>query len=103
MLDTRGLGIEYSRDELSGFEKLSDLFFNDKHEIYAELLHDNEGRTIYFREWFTANNSEGCFNFCVVNSIDELKIELKKDVDHGDLAPGMVNKILEQLKTIFEN
>ena len=103
MLDTKGLGIEYSRDQLAEFAKIADIFFNDKREIYAELLCDADGRKVYFREWFTARGGEDAFNFCVINSANELKIELKKDVDHGDLAPGMVNKICEQLQNVWGN
>ncbi|MCQ2532242.1 MAG: hypothetical protein MJ093_06015 [Saccharofermentans sp.] len=103
MLDTRGSGIEYTREQLADFEKVSDLFINDKREIYAELLRDGEGRTVYFREWFTSNGGEDNFNFGVINSLDELKIELKKDVDHGDLAPGLVNKICTKLQNVWGN
>lgn len=103
MLDTRGSGIEYTREQLAEFTKIGDLFINDKREIYAELLRDSSGRTIYFREWFTSRGGEDSFNFAVINSQDELKIELKKDVDHGDLAPGLVNKILAQSQNVWEN
>lgn len=102
MLDTRGSGIEYSKKQLAEFEKVSDLFINDKREIYAELLRDNEGRTVYFREWFTSNSGDDNFNFGIVKSLDELKVELKKDVDHGDLAPGLVNKICTSLQNIWD-
>ena len=34
------------------------------------------------------------YNFAIITSVDELKSELKKDVDHGDLAPGRVNAIV---------
>ena len=39
--------------------------------------------------------------FNKTNSIDELKVELKKDVDHGDLAPGKVNRICDELEEII--
>ena len=100
MKDTRGSGIEYSREQISEFEKLADLFTNDKREIYAELLCDSEGRIVYFREWLTSHGAEDSYNFCIINSIDELKVELKKDVDHGDLAPGLVGKICDKVSGI---
>ena len=103
MVDTRGSGIEYSREQIADFEKVSDLFINDKREIYAELLRDDEGHTIYFREWFTSNGGDDNFNFAVISTQDELKVELKKDVDHGDLAPGLVNKICAAMQNVWDN
>ena len=101
MLDTRGSGIEYTREQLSEFNKIADLFTNDNRFIYAELLVDNKGRKIILREWFSSNNSDNSFNFCVINSIDELKVELKKDADHGDLPHGRINKICEENRHLF--
>lgn len=100
MLDTRGSGIKYTREELSEFKKVADLFFNDHREIYAELLIDKNNQNVYFREW-SSKNGDG-FNFCIISSMSELKEELKKDVDHGDLAPGRVNKICDDLKDFFK-
>lgn len=95
MLDTGGLGIEYSREQIDEFEKLTDLFFNENREIYAELLLDSSGRKIYFREWLSG------FNFHICDSLDELKIELKKDADHGDLPPGRIKKICDEVSNLF--
>ena len=103
MVDTRGSGIEYSREQIADFEKVGDLFINDKREIYAELLRDDEGRTLYFREWFTSNGSDDNFNFAIISTLNELKVELKKDVDHGDLAPGLVNKICTTIQNVWDN
>ena len=104
MLDTRGSGIEYTRDELSEFTKIADLFTNDRRCIYAELLSDTASRKVYFREWLGNDGAAGdnC-NFAIINSMDELKVELKKDVDHGDLAPGKVNKICDEIREVWED
>lgn len=103
MLDTRGSGQEYSRMELSKLEKISDLYTNDKRCIYAELLRGCDGGIVCFREWLTNHGGGDSYNFCVINSMVELKEELKKDVDHGDLAAGMVDKICKEIaaKGIF--
>lgn len=97
MLDLSGSGIEYERQDIEKFTKVLDLFTNDNRFIYAELLRDNEGNLIYFREWFSSNDSNSS-NFRIIKSLDELKIELKKDIDHGDLAPGKLSKILDEAK-----
>jgi len=99
MLDARGLGIEYSAEELSKCKKVADLFTNDNRLIYAELLCDELGRKIYLREWLTGSDPDNSFNFCIINSIEELKSELKKDADHGDLPHGRINKICEDIKS----
>ena len=101
MLDTRGSGQEYSRMELSKLEKISDLYTNDKRCIYAELLRSSDGRKVYFREWETSHGSGNSYNFCIINSAIELKEELKKDVDHGDIAPGMIDKICKEVEAVW--
>lgn len=103
MFDTRGLGIEYSRAQLEEFEKVADLFLNENREIYAELRRDSDNRIVYFREWLSNHGIGDSYNFCIINSLDELKVELKKDVDHGDLAPGKVLKICNDTSYIWEN
>lgn len=97
MLDTRGSGTEYSRSELSKFNKICDLYTNDNRCIYAELLCDELGNKIYFREWLTSNSIGDSYNFCIINTLNELKEELKKDVDHGDLPIAKSNKIYAEL------
>lgn len=97
MRDTRGSGLEYTRDQIAAFTKIADLYINDKRCIYAELLRDADGRSIYLREWLASSGSGDSWNFCIVNSVDELRIELKKDADHGDLHPGLINKICEEI------
>lgn len=99
MLDTRESGIDYSKEQLEKLPKISDLFINENREIYAELLRDENHNTIYFREWFTNTGSN--YNFAIISSSDELKQELKKDVDHGDLAPGRVSKIISDNQSVF--
>lgn len=93
MLDTRGLGIDYTRKQLSEFKKIRDIFFNDSRYIYAELLIDDEARKVYFREWLASNNPDASYNFCIINSLQELKEELNKDVSHGDLSPIKAREI----------
>lgn len=97
MLDTRGSGLEYTRDQIADFNKIADLYTNDKRCIYAELLCDNDGRKVYLREWLSSHGMGDSWNFCIISTVDELRQELKKDADHGDLAPGIINKICEQL------
>ncbi len=100
MLDTRGSGKEYTRQELSSFTKVADLYTNDNRCIYAELLSDGSGHKIYIREWLASRGDS--WSFCIVNSLDELKVELKKDSDHGDLPPGKINGICESVRGVFE-
>ena len=97
MIDTRGSGIEYSRSELAKFNKITDLYTNDNRCIYAELLGDNNGNKIYFREWLASHGNGDSYNFAIINSLIELKEELKKDVDHGDLPIAKSNKIYDEL------
>lgn len=98
MLDARGSGIEYTREQLAGFTKIADLYTNDNRCIYAELLCADDGKKVYLREWLASHGAGDSYNFSIVNSIDELKEELKKDVDHGDLAPGKIGGILNAIK-----
>lgn len=91
MVDTKGSGIEFSRGELDSLEKVCDLFTNESRCIYAELRRSPAGM-VYLREWMTSRDV--AYNFAIITSVDELKSELKKDVDHGDLAPGRVNAIV---------
>lgn len=97
MLDTRGSGTEYSRLQLSEMEKITDLYTNDNRCIYAELLRDPQGNKIYFREWLASHGAGDSCNFCIINSLAELKEELKKDVDHGDLPIAKSNKIYDEI------
>ena len=105
MLDTRGSGKEYSRSQINRLTKLADLYTNDSRGIYAELLCDSSndgtggpgGQKVYFREWLTSHGTGDSCSFAIINSMAELKEELKKDVDHGDLAPGKLSKICDQM------
>lgn len=97
MLDTRESGIEFSREQIDGFTKIHDLYTNENRCIYAELLRSEDGLIVYLREWFVSHGSGSSFNFCVINSIDELRVELKKDADHGDIAPGKIDRICKEI------
>lgn len=97
MLDTRGSGTKYSREQISGFIKVRDIFTNDRRCIYAELLCTKDGQKVYFREWLSSNDSGDSCSFCLVNSISEFKEEIEKDVKHGDVAPGKAIKICEEI------
>lgn len=55
------------------------------------------GQKVYFREWLTSHGTGDSCSFAIINSMSELKEELKKDVDHGDLAPGKLSKICDQM------
>lgn len=112
MLDTRGSGKEYSRSQINRLTKLADLYTNDNRGIYAELLCDssNDGTSgsgssgcpkVYFREWLTSHGMGDSCSFAIVNSLSDLKEELKKDVDHGDLAPGKLNRICDEMMKFF--
>lgn len=101
MLDTRGSGKEYSRLQLSEMDKIADLYINDNRGIYAELLKDTDGNKVYMREWLTSHGMGDSCNFCIIHSAAELKEELKKDADHGDLPPGRISRICEDLQSIW--
>lgn len=103
MLDTRGSGKEYSRRQIDELTKLADIYINDNRGIYAELLFDvSKGSKLYFREWLTSHGSGDSCSIAIIDSASDFREELKKDVDHGDLAPGKVNRICEETKNLFE-
>lgn len=84
------------------YEKLKSLYVNRDWCRNADLFRDDEGNLVVFWQWLEAHGVGQDHYSCIVESIEDLKSALSKDIERGMLSPKKAEKVFAECEKYFK-
>lgn len=84
------------------YEKLKELYVNRSWCRTADLYRDHEGNLVVFWYWLEAHGTGQDHYSCIVESLDDLKKCLNKDVERNLLTAKKADKVCKECEIYFK-